>query len=387
MEVDHGDLDQVGRGPLDDRVDRDAFCERPALWVASVDFSDGSPPTQHGLDIPMRLSELDAFLEERGDVRKLRFVVVDDRCGFGVGYIESSRQSPGGDAVDDPEVDHLRARALVLGNLVERDVVDLRRDRLVDVLARFERGDERGVLRQMRQDPQLDLRIVSGDQLMMLWSDKRLADLATDLRADRDVLEVRVRRAEPSCGCDGLMEARVDAVGCWVDVVGERLEIGRDQLGELSVLEDERRDRCENIGIKDKFVEDLSICRVPGLGFLDGFDPHPLGLIVFLVEEGRGELLGTVEIKGAPDGVHRFGVDLFDELVDPCLETGFLLAQLLAINDHAVLLKGREHIDQRHLELLVQLGQRGFLSELLGQHLVELERHIRVLRGVRPGLR
>jgi hypothetical protein len=48
------------------------------------------------------------------------------------------------------------------------------------------------VLRQVRQQAQLDLRVVRADQHAPLGRDERPADLPPDLGADRDVLQVRI---------------------------------------------------------------------------------------------------------------------------------------------------------------------------------------------------
>ena len=66
------------------------------------------------------------------------------------------------------------------------------------------------------------------------------ANRATELGADRDVLQVRVARREAPRGRDRLVEARVDAPRRRVDVPGQRVDVRPLELVELAELEDAR---------------------------------------------------------------------------------------------------------------------------------------------------
>ncbi len=207
VEVDHRDLDEVGGGALDDAVDGGALGEGAAVGVVRGDVRDLAAALEHRLDIAVALGLGDALFEEGRDAGEALLVAVDDLRGLGVGDAEAPSEAEGGDAVDDAEVDHLRAAALVLGDLLERDAMDLGGDGGVDVLP-FEEGlDERGVARQMGEDAELDLGVVGGDEDMAGVGDEGLADVAADLGADGDVLEVGVAGAEAPGGGDGLVEA------------------------------------------------------------------------------------------------------------------------------------------------------------------------------------
>src|SRR5690606_20250940 len=94
--------------------------------------------------------------------------------------------------------DHLGSVALLTGDLVEGDLVDLRGDGAVDVLPFAESGDEGRVLREVREDAQLDLRVVGGDERAPRRGVERAPDLAPNVGADRDVLKVRIGRREAS---------------------------------------------------------------------------------------------------------------------------------------------------------------------------------------------
>jgi hypothetical protein len=67
----------------------------------------------------------------------------------------------------------------------------------VDVLALFERLPQGADIGHMRGQAQFDLRIVGAQQDMAGLGDERLADLAPDLGADRNVLQVGIVRRKP----------------------------------------------------------------------------------------------------------------------------------------------------------------------------------------------
>ena len=91
---------------------------------------------------------------------------------------------------------------------------------------------------------QLDLRVVGDEEhLVGLARDERPADLASELGADRDVLQVRVRRREPPGRRRGLLERRVHPAVARIDEPRERLEVGRVQLVELAPLKQRVDDR------------------------------------------------------------------------------------------------------------------------------------------------
>ena len=125
--------------------------------------------------------------------------------------LEVLREAERGDAVDDPEVDHLRDVALVLRQRRLVLAEHLRRGRGVDVVAARERLPQLRLAGDVREDAQLDLRVVGRDEPVPLLGDERGADLAAELGADRDRLQVRVRRREPARRGDRLVEVRVQA--------------------------------------------------------------------------------------------------------------------------------------------------------------------------------
>ncbi len=87
---------------------------------------------------------------------------------------------------------------------------------------------------------QLDLRVIGGDEHRAFIGDEGFADLASHLRADRDVLQVRIGRGETPRRRHGLIERGVDAaVGA--DDLRQRVDVGSLQFVQLAMLQDELR--------------------------------------------------------------------------------------------------------------------------------------------------
>ena len=76
------------------------------------------------------------------------------------------------------------------------------------------------VLREVRHDAQLDLRIVRRQQHVALGRDECLTDAPPLGRAYRDVLQVGILRRQPAGGGHRLVIAGVHAPGTRVDLLG-----------------------------------------------------------------------------------------------------------------------------------------------------------------------
>src|SRR3546814_1708074 len=95
----------------------------------------------------------------------------------------------------------LGLRARIARHLAEQ----FGRGHRVDVVAACEGVAQRGHVGHVRREPQLDLRIIGGDDDVARFRHEGVADLAADLGADRDVLEVRVRSEEHTSELQSLM--------------------------------------------------------------------------------------------------------------------------------------------------------------------------------------
>src|SRR6266581_4309412 len=87
--------------------------------------------------------------------------------------------------------------------------------------------------------PQIDLGVVGGEEQGAARRDERAPDRFAPRGAHGNVLKVRLRRGQPPGGSAGLVEARVDAARRGVDESGERVDVGRLELGQLAVFDQE----------------------------------------------------------------------------------------------------------------------------------------------------
>src|SRR5439155_12883697 len=104
---------------------------------------------------------LDRALDEILHIRKAGKIGVDVLLRLLARDLEVLREAEGGDAVDDAEVDHLRDRAVRGRELRRLLAKHLDRGRGVDVVAAGERLTQLRLPRHVREDAQLDLRVVS----------------------------------------------------------------------------------------------------------------------------------------------------------------------------------------------------------------------------------
>ena len=98
----------------------------------------------------------------------------------------------------------------------------------MDVFVVLEGFQEAGVAGEVRQDAQLDLRIVRGEQHRLrpeVTRDKCAPDRVTEVGAHRDVLQVRVLRRKASRGRDHLVEVGVDASGIGMHKRRQRIDV------------------------------------------------------------------------------------------------------------------------------------------------------------------
>ena len=136
----------------------------------------------------------------------------------------------------------------------------------------------------MRHEAQLDLGVVGHQEAPAGPGDEALADGLTPRRTDGDVLEIRIRGAEPAGGGAGLVEAGVDAAGAPVDGGRQRVHVGALELLQLAVVEDEPRQLVAHGG---ELLEHVGVGARPGLGALENRE-------LLLLEQDRRKLPGRV---------------------------------------------------------------------------------------------
>ena len=112
----------------------------------------------------------------------------------------------------------------------------------MDVVARLERANQARILGQMSDATQLDLIVVGDQELPALAGHERGAKDPSPLGANRDVVQVRGIRAEPTGSGHRLIERRPNTVA-GTDLGQQPLAVGAAELLELAVLEQVFDDR------------------------------------------------------------------------------------------------------------------------------------------------
>ena len=279
LDRNHRDLDDVRVRALHHEVDRDPLAESARRAVTHPQLGHRPATPEQARHVAVTLGLLDRARDEVLDEREAREVGVDVLLRLLARDLEVLGEAEGRDPVDDPEVDHLRDRPLAGGQLGRVDAQHLRRRRRVDVLPTLECLPQLRLAGDVGEDPQLDLRVVGGDKPGAGFRDEGRADLAAELGADRDRLEIRVRRREATRRGDRLVEGRVQSA-----VRGEqrrqRPEVGVEELRELAPLLHHRHD----LVLLANRAQHLGVGRVTGLALA------PRGQLE-LLEEDAPELL------------------------------------------------------------------------------------------------
>ena len=197
-----------------------------------------------------------------------------------------------------------------------------------------------GNVGDMGEDAQLDLAVVGRDQLHALRRDEGAPDLAALLGADRDVLQVRLRRREPPGGRRGQRVGGVHAAGRRIDEAWQRVGVGGFQLGDLPPLEHPRR---QLMALGGEILEHARRGR-PGAGrrLLAARQAH-------LAEQNVAELLRRA-------GVERPADNPADLVLEPAHALGEIAGEPrehVAVDRDAAPLHPRQHRNQRPLQRLV----------------------------------
>ena len=207
----------------------------------------------------------------------------------------------GGDSVDDAEVDGLGAIARFLVHLFDGDAEDFARGERVDVDVFRVGAHQQRIAAEMREQPQLNLRVVGGKQLGARGGDESGANFAAELGADGNVLEIRIDGREPARGRGGGLERGVDA-RFGIGEQRQSVDIIRFELGEMAVFEDQARNF---VVLREQFQHILRC----GNGF--SFAAAGRGGQAEIGEEHHAELLGRIDVEA-------LARQLEDALADAC---------------------------------------------------------------------
>ena len=221
---------------------------------------------------------------------RLRFV----RCGS-----KPSGEAPTADAIEDREVDRFGPAAGVAVDLAEHFLRGAR----VDVFACREGLFQLGHVGHVRGETQFDLAVVGGEDHVALIGHKGMADLAADLGADRDVLQVGLGRGEPPGLRADQAVACVDPPRGGIDRLLQCFGIGTAQLRQLPPFKHFAGDW--SAFAVEPFEYRLVGRILPGLALL-------AALVAELVEQDVAELFGAADGEGLPGQFVDFALQLAD---------------------------------------------------------------------------
>ena len=365
--ADHRALDDIGARALDRRVDRGTLAALALGLVFGGDAREPALAAEQRFGVALLADGLQGFVDITLDAREALEVSVDHRLRFLGRHAQTPGEAPARDAVENREVDRLGAATGVAVDLAEQFL----RGAGVDVGALLERLAQRRHIGHMRRQPQLDLRIVGREQHMAGFRHEAFADLATDLGADRDVLEVRLGRGQaPGLRADQRVGG-VHAAGGGVDRRLQRLGVGRAQLGQLPPIEHPRGQlhALAGEGFQHRLVGGI----LAALALLAALQAH-------LLEQHLAQLLGAADSEwraGEGENLRLQSRDLHRELRR---QPG----QLLAIDADAVAFHPGDHLDQRAVDALIN-PRRVFIGQPGAQHLPQPPGHLGILGGIGGG--
>ena len=260
-------------------------------------------------------------------------------------------------AIDDRKVHGLRLRAHLAGHILGCDPKQGPRGTHMHVLVRAKGFDQLRIVAEVRQHSQLDLGIVRADDRPTVPRDEGLANLATELRSDGDVLQVRIGRRQPPSGGHRLAKVCVDSSTACSDHLGKSVQIGVLELGEHTVLQNGRW----QLVVQRQLLQNRVVGAARGLGLLHHRQAE-------LIEKNRLELPrgGDVELMPRELGALRFQLhQLFGNALRQTVEDH-------SVHADASTLHLRKHSRQGQLQIAKQ-AFAAFGDHPLKQHRIAAE--------------
>ncbi len=187
---------------------------------------------------------------------------------------------------------------------------------------------------------QLDLAVVGRDELASLRRDEGAPDLAPLLGADRNVLQVGLRRRQAPGRRRSERVGRVDAAGRGIDEARQRVGVGRFELGDLPPFEHARRQLMAFGG--EVFEHARGGRPGAGRGLLAAGQAH-------LAEQNVAKLLRRAGVEGAADNFADLGLERSHALGELARHA----REDVAVDRDSAPLHARQNLDQRALEPLV----------------------------------
>ena len=207
------------------------------LPLRSLMVGDGAYAAVDGANEAVLARLLGHLLHEAADALVGLVVVVDDLPRLLARDADALREAERLDGVGDGEVDDLGEAALLLQLFLRLRAEDEAGRALVYVLVLLEGVEHLLVVRDVREQTQLKLRVVGRDEDVPLLRRRRRGGCAARARCGSGCSASSVRRRETPRRRHRLIELRVDAP-VRADQRGQRVGVGRLELVQLAVLDD-----------------------------------------------------------------------------------------------------------------------------------------------------
>ncbi len=276
----------------------------------------------------------DTLVKVRADPGVRLEVAVDHLLRLRAGNLERRGQAVCLLAVHDAKVHGLRAAPQLRGHLLHRHAKHARRRGTVEVRALVERRDQVLVAGKVREQPQLDLRVVAGQKHAVLRHGERRPHAVSQLGPRWDVLQIRVGAREPARRGDGLVQRGVDA-SVPADELRQRIQVRVLDLRALAVVQHLAHVLARLVAAVRKALDHLRVRGVEPLArllqALRRQAPH--------VKQHVAQLLRRVDVEVLP----RRCVNLGHHAVDLRAKALGLLAQALRVRVKARALHLQQH--------------------------------------------
>lgn len=230
----------------------------------------------------------------------------------------------------------------------------------MDILSFLESLEESMILREECEDSELHLRIISDYKYVPFSRDEARLDKVRISLPCRDILEIRIIRAHTSCRGTELTIRGMYASGFFIDRLRESLDIGRLELREGTILEDES---CDIMRFGD-FFEDFGIHGESCLILSQWLDTE-------LFEEDGLDLFRRIDIEKLPHDIIYLDFEFFYLFTDTF--SGF--PEFITVTPHSSMLHVSEYREECRLHLYDELFSRRHSCEgryLSTFHLLEV---------------
>ena len=374
----HRNLDDIGRRPLDGGIDGIALGKATNSSIRRIDITQVATAVTDGLGVAQLPRLIDTLLHKSMNTRIGGKIVVNELLGLRPADTQTFCEAEGGDSIDDAEVGSLGAATFLTRNLFDTFcqifalVENLGGSGSMNIMTEAEILNKPFIATEMSHDAEFYLGIVRREEQLPWCWDEGFANLLAVFCAHRDILQIRIAAGEATGGCYRLIEVGVDAARTRIDELGQRIEVGADELLLAAILEN----LVHNGMLSTDALQDLLVRGIgSSLGFLRvGQQPQA-------VEEHFSHLFRRIDIE-----------DLTCQLVNLLLEVRELirqqftaLAQGLCIQTDTRTLHICQNRHQRHFYLLEQMqGTFGF--EQWKEDILQAQRDVSILSGISTDL-